>query len=141
MYPVLTLRRSYLVGAGACCKWLAVFDEICAMRGDDRAPLVRRGGVTTRDPQRLRVELTPLAQVWLARDGRDALSWLRARCAMSAANLRGANLRGADLRGANLRGANLRGAYLRGADRYTTDPPLAGWALRDGRLGRDEVAA
>lgn len=42
--PVLTLRRADLVAAGACVEWLAAFDEICALRGDDAAPLVRRGG-------------------------------------------------------------------------------------------------
>ena len=151
-YPVLTLRRADLVAEGACSKWLAIFDEVCAMRGDDRAPWVRRGGVSRCDPTRLRIELTPLAQVWLARDARGALAWLRDRGLIGAASLIGAYLRGADLRGADLRGAYLIGAYLRGAylsgadlsgadlawaARYSDDPPIAGWTLRDGRLVRE----
>jgi len=188
-FPVLTLRRADLVAAGACAEWLAVFDAICALRGDDRAPLVR-----------LRVELTPLAQLWMARDARGAVQWLRERSVLGpvfaprlqaagidfyradlrgayldsayldsayldSADLRGAYLRGADLRGAYLdgayldgaylrgaylRGADLHGAYLRGADlrgadlrgarRWSTDPAIPGWVLRDGMLAR-EVAA
>ena len=163
-YPVLTLRRAELVAAGACSDWLATFDEVCRLRGDDHAPWVRRGGVSRRDPTRLRVELTPLAQVWLARDGRGALGWLRVLGLMGPAaligadlsgadlsgayliraDLRGADLRGADLIVADLSGADLRGAYLRGADlsgaylygaaRCVDDPPVPGWTLRDGRL-------
>ena len=60
-YPVLTLRRADLVAAGACAEWLSIYDDICRLRGDERAPWVRRGGVSRRDPSRLRVELTPLA--------------------------------------------------------------------------------
>ena len=77
MTAVLTLRRTDLVAANACEEWLAVFDEICAMRGADAAPWVRRGGVSRRDPGRLRIELTPLAQLWMARDARGAVAWLR----------------------------------------------------------------
>ena len=115
-YPVLTLRRADLVAAGA--EWVGNFDEICRLRGDAAAPWVRRGGVSRRDPSRLRVELTPLAQVWLARDGRGALSWLRERGLMGPASLVRADLRGADLSRADLRGADLRGADLRGANLY-----------------------
>ena len=129
--PGLTLRRTDLVAANACEEWLAVFDEICAMRGADAAPWVRRGGVSRRDPGRLRIELTPLAQLWMARDARGAVAWLREqgvlgpvfapRLRAEGIDLRGADLRdaylsGADLRGANLRDADLRGAYLRDAD-------------------------
>ena len=117
-YPVLTLRRADLVAAGACAEWLSIYDDICRLRGDERAPWVRRGGVSRRDPSRLRVELTPLAQVWLARDGRGALAWLRERGLMGPASLVRADLRGADLCGAYLRGADLCGADLRGADLY-----------------------
>jgi uncharacterized protein YjbI with pentapeptide repeats len=174
--PTLTLRRADLVAARACFEWLSIFDAICALRGDDRAPLVRRGGVSRRDPQRLRIELTPLAQLWMARDARGAVSWLRERgvlgpvyaprvqasgvdlgganligadlrgANLSGANLRsadlgGANLYGADLRGADLRGANLSGANLRSADlggawRWSDDPAVPGWTLRDGVLCR-----
>ena len=115
-YPVLTLRRADLVAACACAEWLAIYDDVCRLRGDDHAPWVRRGGVSRRDPSRLRVELTPLAQVWLARNGREALEWLRDRGLMGAPSLARADLRGADLRGADLSGADLRGADLRGAD-------------------------
>ena len=120
-YPVLTLRRADLVAAGACAEWLSIYDDICRLRGDERAPWVRRGSISRRDPERLRVELTPLAQVWLARDGRGALSWLRERGLMGPASLvradlSGAYLSGADLYGADLSGADLSGAYLSGAD-------------------------
>ncbi len=121
-YPVLILRRADLVAAGACAGWLAVYDHVCALRGDERAPWVRRGGVSRRDPSRLRVELTPLAQVWLARDGRGALSWLRERGLMGSASLGGAYLSGAD---------------LRGAARSTDDAPISGWTVTDGRLVRE----
>ena len=126
-YPVLTLRRPSLVAAGACKKWLAQFDAICALRGPDTAPSVRRkDGTSYRDPARLRIELTPLAQVWAARDAREAVEWLRMKGLWHGVDLHGANLHGADLRGANLRGAdlygaNLRGANLRGADLYGVD--------------------
>ena len=67
------------------------------------------------------------------------------------ADLRGANLHGAYLRGADLPGANLYGAYLCGADlrganlygadlsgawRWSDDPAVPGWTLRDGALCR-----
>jgi len=141
-YPVLTLRRADLVAACACAGWLSIYDEVCRLRGDDAAPWVRRGGVSRRDPSRLRVELTPLAQVWLARDGRGALVWLRDRGLMGPASLRGADLSGAylrsadlhsaDLIGANLRGAYLRGAYLRGA--YLINADLRNADLRSANL-------
>ena len=151
-YPVLTLRRADLVAAGACAEWLSIYDDICRLRCDEHAPWVRRGGVSRRDPERLRVELTPLAQVWLARDGRGALSWLRERGLMGPASLVRADLRGADLSGADLTGANLSranlyradlsgaslsGADLSGAARYTDDAPISGWTVTDGRLVRE----
>jgi len=121
-YPVLTLRRRDLVAADACAEWLAQFDAICALRGPDTAPSVRRkGGTSYRDPERLRIELTPLAQVWAARDARGAVEWLRMKGLWPIANLYGADLRGADLYGANLYGADLRGADLRGADLRAAD--------------------
>ena len=165
-HPTLTLRREDLVAARACAEWLGIFDAICALRGDDRAPLVRRGGVSRRDPQRLRIELTPLAQLWMARDAHGAVSWLRDKgvlgpvyvprvqapgidlygadlrgADLGGANLGGADLGGADLGGANLGGAdlygaNLRGADLRGARRWSDDPDVPGWTLRDGVLCR-----
>ena len=133
-YPVLTLRRADLVAAGA--EWVGNFDEICRLRGDAAAPWVRRGSVSRRDPERLRVELTPLAQVWLARDGRGALSWLRERGLMGPASLVRADLSGAYLSGADLYGADLSGADLSGAARYTDDAPISGWTVTDGRLVR-----
>ncbi len=131
-YPVLTLRRADLVAAGVCEEWLLIYDHVCALRGDDRAPRVRRRGVSRRDPTRLRVELTPLAQVWLARDGRDALSWLRERGLMGPASLARANLSRVDLTGVNLTGADLRGADLSGADLIGAD--LRGANLRGANL-------
>ena len=141
-YPVLTLRRADLVAAGACAPWLSIYDDICRLRGDERAPWVRRGSISRRDPSRLRVELTPLAQVWLARDGRGALAWLRERGLMGPASLVRADLRGANLYRAylcvaDLSGANLTGANLTGAARYTDDAPISGWTVTDGRLVRE----
>ena len=144
-YPVLTLRRADLVAAGACAEWLSIYDDICRLRGDERAPWVRRGGVSRRDPSRLRVELTPLAQVWLARDGRGALSWLRERGLMGPASLVRADLRGADLSRADLTGANLSGAYLTGANLTGADlrganltgADLSGADLTGAYLGAD----
>ena len=137
-YPVLTLRRADLVAAGACAPWLSIYDDICRLRGDERAPWVRRGSISRRDPSRLRVELTPLAQVWLARDGRGALAWLRERGLMGPASLvradlRGANLYRANLGGADLSGANLGGAYLCVADLSGAD--LTGADLSGADLG------
>ena len=144
---MLTIRRADLVAAGACAEWLAIFDEICALRGDDRAPLVRRGDVSRRDPTRLRIELTPLTQLWMARDARGAVSWLRSKGVLGpvfaprlqapGVDLRSADLYGADLRGADLSGADLSGANLSGAWRWSDDAPIAGWVLRDGALTRE----
>ena len=144
---VLILRRADLVAADACAAWLGIFDEILAMRGDDAAPWVRRGGVSRRDPGRLRIKLTPLAQLWMARDASGAVAWLREqgvlgpvfapRLRAEGIDLRGAYLRGAYLRGAYLRGADLRGADLRGALRWFSDPPVSGWVVRDGVLSRE----
>ena len=145
-YPVLTLRRRDLVAAGACKKWLAQFDAICALRGPDTAPSVRRkDGTSYRDPARLRIELTPLAQVWAARDARGAVGWLRMKGLWYGADLRGADLYGADLYGANLygadlHGANLRGAILRGANRASFDPAIPGWRLVAGNVLDREVS-
>ena len=145
--PGLTLRRTDLVAANACEEWLAVFDEICAMRGADAAPWVRRGGVSRRDPERLRIELTPLAQLWMARDARDAAAWLRDKGVLGPVfapylrakgiDLSGAYLRGADLSGAYLSGADIRCADIRGALRWFSDPPVSGWVVRDGVLSRE----
>jgi len=136
----LTLRREDLVSANACAEWLAFFDQVCTLRGEDRAPWVRRDGVSRRDPSRLRIELTPLAQVWLSlplsASSGVAWVWLRERNLVGSVFARGANLRGADLRGADLRGANLYGANLYGADRWSDDAPLAGWSVRNDALVR-----
>jgi hypothetical protein len=136
-HPTLTLRREDLVAARACSEWLGIFDAICALRGDDRAPLVRRGGVSRRDPQRLRIELTPLAQLWMARDARGAVSWLRERGVLGPVYAPRVQAPGIDLRGADLRGADLGGADLYGARRWSDDPDVPGWTLRDGVLCRE----
>jgi len=120
-YPVLTLRRRDLVAAGACAKWMRAFDEIRALRGPDAAPSVRRkDGTSYRDPERLRIELTPLAQVWAARDARGAVEWLRMKGLWPIANLRGAD--------------------LRGADRASFDPAIPGWRLVAGNVLDREVS-
>ena len=114
-YAVLTLKRSDLERAGACEPWLKVFDEICVLRGAEKAPLARlKNGESVRKPSWLRVELTPLTQLWLARDGIAALNWLRQKGLMGPANLREADLSGADLSGANMSRADLSGASLYG---------------------------
>ena len=114
-YPVLVLRRRDLVEGGACEEWLSEFDAICALRGDDRAPIMRRrNGSTYRDPSRLRIEITPLAHVWAARDARGAVEWLRARGRWPSADLYGEDLRGVHLSIASLRNADLRDADLPG---------------------------
>jgi len=163
IYPTLTIRRADLVCLGARAEWLAVFDAVCQERdlervqldpADDgsarygvrtveRGPSVRRrDGTSYRDATRLRIVLSPLAQLWLARDASGAVIWLRSRgmlgpvsvpdgfdlsgadlsgaylsgADLSGADLSGADLSGADLRWADLSGADLSGAYLRGAD-------------------------
>lgn len=121
----LLLKRRDLVRAGACAEWLWVFDTICAMRGTEKAPLVRlKSGRSVRRPSWLRIELTPLTQLWLARDGIGALLWLREKGLLPSANLSSANLYG----------ANLYGANLSGADRWPTDHAIAGWELVNGVL-------
>ena len=158
--PVLTIRRDDLVRANACEAWLALFDAVCAERDTDRAtgervergPLVRRrDGTTRRRADWLRVELTPLAQVWLSLrldGGGSAWAWLRARGVVGAvsapcADLSGANLSGADLSDADLRDADLRGAVLSGANLSGANLSCAlaitatnGWRVVNGRLER-----
>ena len=55
---------------------------------------------------------------------------------LTSADLTYASLRSADLTSADLTSADLRSADLTGAWRWTHDPPVTGWALRDGRLVR-----
>ena len=131
-HPTLTLRREDLVAARSCSEWLGIFDAICALRGDDRAPLVRRGGVSRRDPQRLRIELTPLAQLWMARDARGAVSWLRKRGVLGPVYAPRVQAPGIDLRAANLTSANLSDATLTSAnlsDATLTSANLSGATL------------
>lgn len=144
-HPTLTLRRADLVAARACAEWLGIFDAICALRGLETAPIVRRGQIWRRDPQRLRIELTPLAQLWMARDAKGAVSWLRQRGVLGPVyaprvQAPGIDLRGADLHGADLYGADLRGANLGGALRWSDDPAVPGWTMRDGVLCREVVS-
>ena len=134
---VLILRRADLVAADACAAWLGIFDEILAMRGDDAAPWVRRGGVSRRDPGRLRIKLTPLAQLWMARDASGAVAWLREQGVLGPVSIPRLRAPGIDLIGAYLRGAYLRGADLSGALRWFSDPPVSGWVVRDGVLSRE----
>ena len=160
-YPVLTIRRADLVASGACADWLAVFDFCiaerdlervplephadgtprCGVRRVERGPVVRRrDGSTYRDAARLRIELSPLAQVWLSLPlpvtpgSGTAWAWLRACGIVGGANLYGANLSGANLSGADLYGANLSGANLYGAHRRTDERGITGWTVREGRL-------
>ena len=101
--PVLTIRRADLVAAGACAEWLKAFDAICALRGLETAPIVRRGQIWRRDPQRLRIELTPLAQLWMARDAYGAVSWLRSKGVLGAAFAPSAALLAAGARSESVR--------------------------------------
>ena len=138
-YAVLTLKRSDLERAGACEPWLKVFDEICVLRGAEKAPLARlKNGESVRKPSWLRVELTPLTQLWLARDGIAALNWLRQKGLMGPANLREADLSGADLFGADLSGADLFGADLSGATLYRAT--LSGATLSGASLYRADLS-
>ena len=98
------LRRSDLVTKNACREGLALFDAVAKLRGKR---------------ERIRLEWSPLAYVWLARGGFSR--WLFAHGMAPMPNLRGAYLRGADLSGAHLRGADLRGAHLRSANLYGAD--------------------
>ena len=136
---VLTIRRRDLVRLDACGAWLSLFDAVCVERDLDRAtgarvergPLVRRrDGSVRRAADRLRIELTPLAQVWLSLplppNSRTAWAWLRANGAVGAVSAVGADLCGADLRGASLYGAN----------RNVDDSAVDGWVVRDGRMER-----
>ena len=158
---VLTIRRRDLVRLDACGAWLSLFDAVCVERDLDRAtgarvergPLVRRrDGSVRRAADRLRIELTPLAQVWLSLplppNSGTAWAWLRANGAVGAvsavgadlcgADLRGASLYGADLRGASLYGADLSGANLRGADLRGAD--LYGANLRGANLSGADLS-
>ena len=55
---------------------------------------------------------------------------------LSKANLTRSDLRFADLRGADLSEANLDYVYLDDAIRGSSDPPIPGWRVVDGRLRR-----
>ena len=138
---VLTIRRRDLVRLDACGAWLSLFDAVCAERDLDRktgarvgrGPLVRRrDGSVRRAADRLRIELTPLAQVWLslplplAPNSGTVWAWLRENGAVGAVSAPKTNLCGADLRGASLYGAN----------RNVDDSAVDGWVVRDGRMER-----
>ena len=166
-YPVLVLRRRDLVAGRACSAWLWLFDDVCAMRDASSIPLVRRrDGSTYRDRSRLRIELSPLAQMYLSRElygspspSGTAWRWLRERGIVGAQNFRRATLRGADLSNGNFIGADfsyadlshadLRGALLHeaglsfaaldGALRLKDDGRIRGYEVRGGMLVRSEV--
>lgn len=125
---VLTIRRRDLESERTCRGWVEFFDEVCAERDTDhatgssieRGPLMRRrDGSTFRAADRLRIELTPVAQIWLSLprglDG-SAWRWLRARGVVGAVSAPNAGLQGANLRQVYLRGADLQGADFRDAD-------------------------
>ena len=169
MSITVTIKREELVKAGACAGGLAMLDAILTLRGPERGVPVRtQDGRSERRATWLRVELSVLAQMWLARDC-EHIAWLRSigflpsvfapRANLVRANLYGANLDGANLDGANLYGANLDGANLYGANLYganlvranlygatltgarrsADDAPVSGWSRVDGRLQRAAV--
>ena len=110
----VSIWRKTLVKLGACSEGLKLFDEIAALQ-DEADP---------RRLKRIRVQWGPLAELWLARDSRGHVGWLRRKKVVPRIDLVGANLGGANLVGANLDGANLDGADLdlcdweRGPDGY-----------------------
>jgi hypothetical protein len=71
----------------------------------------------------------------MARDARDAVMWLRDRGVLGpvfAPRLRA--------EGIDLRVAYLSVAYLSVALRWSSDPSLSGWTLRDGVLAREVLS-
>jgi len=85
--------------------------DLVAPAAPPRAPPLPRAGAR-RDPQRLRIELTPLAQLWMARDAYGAVSLLRDRGVLGPVYATRVQAPGIDLSGADLIGATLTGAIL-----------------------------
>jgi uncharacterized protein YjbI with pentapeptide repeats len=129
----VTITLKELREADACREGRALFHSLRKMQGRQRS---------------VRIEWTPLAQVWLAAAFGEFSNWLyqnklTPRLSLEGVDLRGADLSGADLRGAYLRGAylsgaDLRGAYLRGA--YLSGAYLSGAYLRGADLSGADLS-
>jgi hypothetical protein len=103
---MLTLTRSELVSHGACSPALDLFDKLFPSG-------------------RMEIELTPLAEVWIAVAFPEYTSWLREKNLIPIANLNSTNLYSADLRSASLRSADLSYADLRSASLRSADLSFA----------------
>lgn len=143
MSTTIILRRGDLAAkAVSCHEARALFDEFAAAQGrTDEVGIPLAGLLWAACDERTRPYL-----IWAQRRG--LLPRVSAPCAdlrgadlsgayLAVADLYGANLEGADLRGADLRGACLECALLEGALRLESDPPIADWVVRDGRLVRE----
>jgi uncharacterized protein YjbI with pentapeptide repeats len=118
----VTITLKELREADACREGRALFHSLRKMQGRQRS---------------VRIEWTPLAQVWLAAAFGEFSNWLyqnklTPRLSLEGVDLRGAYLRGAYLSGAYLSGADLSGADLRGA--YLSGADLSGAYLRGAYL-------
>jgi uncharacterized protein YjbI with pentapeptide repeats len=148
------LHRADLVERRACEEGLALFDEFAAAQGRRQSLRIPLAGLlwAACDPRTRSFlgwaqdkSLLPRVSA-LGADLRSAsLAGANLRSAdlrsadlegadLTDAYLEGADLYGADLRSADLRSANLYGADLTGARRWSNDPPIAGWKLRNGVL-------
>ena len=125
---VLVLRRSELAVDETKWPFMPVFDDVFAMRG-------------AKETEPLRVELSPLAVLWLARDAKvdfRALTDTGFCINFPGIKLECLDLRGADLSGAYLHSASLRGSDLSGATlEWAT---LIGADFRDATLSGASVA-
>lgn len=120
----VSVWRKTLVRLDACSgpgSGLELFDRIASLQ-DAGDPLRLK---------RIRVQWSPLAEIWLAVGAPGFVGWLRQNKLVPRLDLRSADLRGADLRSANLCGADLGGALRR-----SDDAQIEGYEIRDGILRR-----
>ena len=118
----VTLRLSTLIELGACEEGIDLFKDICAAQRS----------IYLRDIRCIKVNWTPLADMWLRTTCVGLSCWLRYQGLIPSISFRGEDLRGADLRGANLEGTNLVIANLEGANLVIAN--LEGANLRGANL-------